>query len=94
MGVRRSNHVPIALTSLGRIREIMGSRARRNYEPKPADLALWGRARSHVRDIFLYLAHMNVRGKETPVWAADDTARMIGPECASQDCMKRIMGCK
>jgi len=58
MGVRRSNHVPIDLTSLGRIREIMGSRARRNYEPKPADLALWGRARSHVRDtVFFYISH-------------------------------------
>jgi len=94
MGVRRSNHAPIALTTVGRIREIMGSRARRSYQPKPADLALLGRARSRVRDYFLYLAHVNVLGKETPVWAADDFARMIGQACASRDCIKRIKGCK
>jgi len=83
MGVRRSNHAPIALTTLGCTSEITGSRARTNYQPKPADLALLGRARSRVRDFFLYLAHVNVLGKENFVWAADGSARMIGQACAA-----------
>jgi len=67
MGVRRSNHAPIALTTSGCTRKIMGSRSRRNYQPIPADWALLGQARSRVRDFFLYLAHVNVLGKENSV---------------------------
>jgi len=53
MGVRRSNHVSVALNSLGRVREIMRSRAQRKFQLKPADSALLGRARSRVRVFFI-----------------------------------------
>jgi len=78
MGARRSNHAPIAMTILGRIRAIMGSRTRTTSEPKPAHLGLLGRARSRVRDIFLYLAHANMFGIENLAQTADDSAQMIG----------------
>jgi len=65
MGARPSNHDPTTSLSIDRIRPTVGSHARRSYEPQRTRLG--NRAEHvHVLEMYLYLAHVNVFGKEYP----------------------------